>query len=271
MFERHPYSAAMGDLEPDELKQLEQSLRTNGQLDDITLYQGKVLDGWHRFLMLQTLGLPPRTTVFHGTDAEARKLVKSRATGRSLTPAERIARFRALDAIESTSASAEAGFISKIRPRSQKEVADEAQVSRASVQRDAKVRRKGAPELVAAVEKGDVSLNDAVGVVELPPEKQVEALVTVQEAKANGTPITLRRAAGVSDNGHGNAAPVRNGKPHFDDRQITDGIAKLVRLIHERKSAHGYEAKHVVRAHEECVNAAELLLAAWKRWQVQTT
>jgi DNA-binding transcriptional regulator YdaS (Cro superfamily) len=63
-------------------------------------------------------------------------------------------------------------------------------VSRPSVQRAAAVREQGAPELVAAVEKGEVSVSAAAEVVDLPHEEQRELVKSGRKG--------LRLAAGLA-------------------------------------------------------------------------
>jgi hypothetical protein len=58
-------------------------------------------------------------------------------------------------------------------------------VSRPSIQRAAAVREQGAPELVAAVEKGEVSVSAAAEVVDLPHEEQRELLKGGRRAVAS--------------------------------------------------------------------------------------
>ena len=48
--QRHPLSAAFGDMPPDEFAELKDSIRETGLTDPvIVLFEGKVLDGWHRY------------------------------------------------------------------------------------------------------------------------------------------------------------------------------------------------------------------------------
>ncbi len=64
---------------------LKRDIEMNGQIDPVTVYRGKIIDGRHRWLILQELGietilvekLPNNTTI-----AEIRRLVRSRETRR---------------------------------------------------------------------------------------------------------------------------------------------------------------------------------------------
>lgn len=51
-YARHPLSAKYGDMEPEQLARMKDSVATHGILEPIRLYEGKVLDGWHRYSCL---------------------------------------------------------------------------------------------------------------------------------------------------------------------------------------------------------------------------
>ena len=50
-YQRHPLSAVWPDLEPQAREALRESMHTRGYdpLEPVVLYEGKVLDGWHRY------------------------------------------------------------------------------------------------------------------------------------------------------------------------------------------------------------------------------
>ena len=61
----------------DELVELERDIAKNEQQQPITLFEGQILDGRHRYAVCQKLGKVPQTTEFKGTAAEAKALVLS--------------------------------------------------------------------------------------------------------------------------------------------------------------------------------------------------
>lgn len=61
VYTRHPLSAKYGDMSPEELKGLEADIRANGLNRPIALFEGKVLDGWHRYTCLKAI-YGPRIT-----------------------------------------------------------------------------------------------------------------------------------------------------------------------------------------------------------------
>src|SRR5678815_19462 len=57
--------------------ELRADIAANGLLAPITLYEDKVLDGWHRFCACEATGAEPRFRVLEGEDDAARKFVVS--------------------------------------------------------------------------------------------------------------------------------------------------------------------------------------------------
>src|SRR5689334_8392230 len=65
-------------MQPEEYATLTTDIREHGQQEPIWLYEGKILEGWHRFKACLELGLTPRTQEFNGTAQEAKDYVISR-------------------------------------------------------------------------------------------------------------------------------------------------------------------------------------------------
>lgn len=89
-YQRHPLSAVWPDLEPQAREALHESMRTRGYdpLEPVVLYEGKVLDGWHRYSMARELGIEVTTVAFDGDDPAG--WVIARHTGRrNLSPRDR--------------------------------------------------------------------------------------------------------------------------------------------------------------------------------------
>ena len=59
--DQHPLSAAFPSMEPEELEALTKDIAEHGQHEVIILYQGKVLDGWHRYQACIAAGRTPET------------------------------------------------------------------------------------------------------------------------------------------------------------------------------------------------------------------
>ncbi len=75
--EAHPLAKLIPDMLDVELAELERDIEVNGQQQPIMLFEGKILDGRHRYAVCQKLGIEPKIKPFPGTEAEARALVIS--------------------------------------------------------------------------------------------------------------------------------------------------------------------------------------------------
>ena len=73
MYDRHPISADFPQMEGDRFDLLVESIRRRGYdpSEPITLFEGKVLDGWNRYRAALQTGVNPATIVFDGTFEEA--------------------------------------------------------------------------------------------------------------------------------------------------------------------------------------------------------
>lgn len=146
--------------------------------------------------------------------------------------------------------------------RSAEQAAKSVGVSRSQVNRAKSVLANGTPELVQAVEEGDVTVSDAAAVAKEPPASQRAAVNAVKEGKAK----TARAAVGSNGKAHRNGkAPgkkIKAGKPLFDDRKIEDLIGKLIRAIDQRSEHYG-----TGKPYQDCVAAMESVQKSWKTWQ----
>lgn len=73
---RHPLSAAFPDMPEDDFASLVADVRANGLREHGWLYEGMILDGWHRYQACEEAGVKFRYEEFKGSDPVA--FVKSR-------------------------------------------------------------------------------------------------------------------------------------------------------------------------------------------------
>jgi hypothetical protein len=87
---QHPLSAAFPAMSADDFQALKDDIEVNGQREPVMLYEGMVLDGWHRYRACVELGLKPQQFTFGDTDPVA--FVKSQNLHRRhLTASQRAA------------------------------------------------------------------------------------------------------------------------------------------------------------------------------------
>jgi ParB-like chromosome segregation protein Spo0J len=67
-YEDHPIAATFPILVDSELHELAEDIRKNGLLNDILIYQGKILDGRNRYRACKIAGVQPTTCQYAGRD-----------------------------------------------------------------------------------------------------------------------------------------------------------------------------------------------------------
>ena len=88
---RHPLSAVWGDLPDDQYRELVESVMAHGLRDPILwLYEGQVLDGWHRYRASVEAGVEMEQAVYQ-QDAAAAFVIQRNAQRRHLTAGQRAA------------------------------------------------------------------------------------------------------------------------------------------------------------------------------------
>ena len=80
-YTRHPFSARFGDMDSATFQQLRASMaatdyETSERQPEVSLFEGQVLDGWHRYLCCLDLGIPPAFTTFAGSRDDAWAFVR---------------------------------------------------------------------------------------------------------------------------------------------------------------------------------------------------
>ena len=76
-YERHSLSNPFGEADQSDFDEIILSMRTRGydESHPIVLFEGKILDGWHRYLAAKRVGIEPEFREFVGSLEEARTFV----------------------------------------------------------------------------------------------------------------------------------------------------------------------------------------------------
>jgi hypothetical protein len=192
--------AYIDPLTPEEYEALERSLLAEGCRDALVLWGDVLVDGHNRYGICRKHGLPFQTvqnTRFRTLEDVHLWMIDQHLGRRSISDfqrgvlalrkkeivAERRARAAAGAApapeVPASVPSAEAvGSVPPPAPLDSREaVAKAARLSSSQVVMIEKIRKQAAPELVAAVKSGTISINAAAAVATLPAEEQVAAVV----------------------------------------------------------------------------------------------
>ena len=158
----HPAADAFPLMDEEALQGLADDIECNGQLRKIKLYDGKILDGRNRYLACLKAGVEPQFEEYTGgtePDDLARYVCSENLARRDLTPQARALCARRLVALIR---------VRKARDKYQRPLPGVAEVDHAA---DV-VLGDGTPELVAAVEAGDVPMDLAAEVAKHEPDEQ---------------------------------------------------------------------------------------------------
>jgi ParB-like chromosome segregation protein Spo0J len=181
MREQHELSKAYPPMSEDNFQDLKDSIEVVGLLDPITIYEDKVIDGWHRYTACLAVSTP-HTEVDLPDDVDPIDFVRAKngKSRRHMTPSQ-----LALSEV-SINAWAFRGNPKSLLGKdlkSAKEMAEKVGVSVSTIERAKEVISKGSDEVIDAVKTGKVSVKKAASVTKLPKEKQVKALTEPPEPK----------------------------------------------------------------------------------------
>ncbi|MDX3878147.1 hypothetical protein EUC41_31090 [Achromobacter denitrificans] len=193
---QHPLSAAFPAMSAPDFQALKDSIECIGVQNEITLFEGMVIDGWHRYSASQELGMscPERELP---ADVDPVDFVKAQNKERrhlsagawalietelwQWQPAFRPAANKSLPGRDLTEEGTNSMPSRELPAKTAAEMAASAGVGVATIERAKKVNREAAPEMKAAVKSGAVSLKDAHAVSDLSEEEQA-ALVAAGPA-----------------------------------------------------------------------------------------
>ncbi len=179
--EFHPIADDLPLLEGPELDDLAADIAAHGQREDIVLYESKVIDGRNRYRACMKAGIKPRCRDYDAAIDGPNPLafvLSLNVFRRHLTTSQR-AYWGAIIANRSRTDTLMQGARSAILPNgkiSQAEAARMVNVSERAVRQAKVVRKHGVPELLRAVERGDLTVSAAEPISQQPAALQRETL-----------------------------------------------------------------------------------------------
>lgn len=183
-YQIHPIANIFPPMSDSEFSSLKADIEQYGQREPIWLYEGKVIDGRHRLRACEELGDEPLCKVYDGFDPVA-FVVSLNLHRRHMNESQRAM----VGARIANLAQGARTDLAPIGGMSQRQAAKLLSVSERSVERAAKVNADCAPEVVAAVEAGHMSVSLAAQVAALPDEDE-QLIVAMNE-----DPVRMREAA----------------------------------------------------------------------------
>lgn len=243
--QQHPLSAAFPAMSADDFQALKDSIEAIGVQNPVTLYEGMVIDGWHRYSAAESLGMECPTVDLGDVDPCDFVLAQNKAR-RHITQTQLAMAARAVYSWSPPGKPKSAGP-ADLR---QEDIAKKAGVSVRLLRQAAEVE-DAAPEVRAALKSGAVGLEKATAIAKLPAEQQAAAL-----SKPAPKPAKKKPAQPA------NPAPDNSDQLAEAQNAITDLAAENERLT-DRLAVEAMDASE-----EEKTAAAEII--ADLRHQVMT-
>jgi hypothetical protein len=178
MLQQHPLSSAFPAMSADDFQALKDSIEVIGVQNPVTLFQGMVIDGWHRYTAAQAVGMDCPTVELGDVDPRDFVLAQNKAR-RHITHAQ-IAMATAMVYFWreiGENQYSEKRVATECPPsKTNTELANIASVSVATIKQAKSVQTNAAPEVIAAVKAGEIGLPKAAKLAKLPKEEQAAAI-----------------------------------------------------------------------------------------------
>lgn len=221
-YEAHPYAELFPLMANGELQELVADIKANGLRDNIWRYEGKILDGRNRLAACDSAGVDPRFQDYTGSDPLGFVISKNLHrrhldTGQRAMIAARMAKLKAGDNQHTSE-------VSGIPLTSQSDAAELLNVSVDSVKDAKSVQEKGAKELIAAVDAGEVPVSAAAEVAKLPKSEQKK--VVAKGAKAVKAKAKEERGKRKSPKPDGTPTPNASTNPQPSDTPASTGTGE---------------------------------------------
>ena len=170
----HPAAELFPPMTEPEFLGLKEDIREHGQREAIVVWKGDLIDGRHRLRACRELGIEPEIAELMDETDPWQYVVSHNLHRRHLTTAQRSMVADKLASLKRGEKKADTGI--PVSPPSQAEAAAMVNVSVDSVQQARKIRKTATPETVAAVERGELSLNAAMATIK--PAATVKPVAT---------------------------------------------------------------------------------------------
>ena len=175
MYQQHPLSAAFPAMSEQDFQSLKDSITEIGVQNPITLFEGMVIDGWHRYTAANELGMDCPVVELGDVDPRDFVLAQNKAR-RHITQAQLAMATTSVYAWRPVGNPALSNSAPGAELKTTKELAVSAGVSERTIEQAKAVQTKAAPEVVEAVKAGEIGLKKAAAIAKLPKEEQAAAI-----------------------------------------------------------------------------------------------
>jgi hypothetical protein len=230
MLKFHPLADLFPMMSDEEINALGEDMLENSQHEPIALFEGMILDGRNRYRACLLKGIEPRFREQRPADpaafvASANLHRRHLEVGQRAIIAARLATMKRGDNQHSSAGET-----------SQGEAAELLNVAKRSVERAAEVIKHGVPDLVDAVERGDVKVTPAAAFAEQnPPIEQQRKIIEAGSAVAAVEAASMLKRP-ESDIDAADRAASRRPQPKPDVSAAADHAEAQARRVSERRT-----------------------------------
>lgn len=172
---QHPLSAAFPAMTSAEFQELKDSIEINGLFNPVTILDGMVLDGWHRYKACLALGiLCPAVELEEGIDPKDFVLAQNKNRRHISASQLAIATTSVYEWLPSHRPNKSVGTTELLKTT--KELAKISGVSESSIEKAKSILRNAEPEVQDAVKSGKIGLEKAGKIAKLPKDQQAAAI-----------------------------------------------------------------------------------------------
>jgi ParB-like chromosome segregation protein Spo0J len=173
-YQQHPLSAAFPPMTPEEFQSLKDSIEAHGVLNPITIYEGMVIDGWHRYQAAMDLVMDcPEAELDEWLDPKDFVLAQNK-NRRHITAAQlamaTTAVYEWVPRGRQNKPAMSAGL------KTSAELAEISGTSERTIRQAKSVMKNATPEVQDAVKSGKIGLYKAQEISKLPKDKQAAAI-----------------------------------------------------------------------------------------------
>jgi hypothetical protein len=198
----HPFASVLPMMDGDEFKEFVADIeKTNGPIEPIVMYQGKVLDGRNRYRAGVQLKIEPRFVEFEGDDAAARAFVFSKnICRRHLKPADKRKAIAGLIKAMPEKSDREIGRMAGVSKNTAAAVRSEmegrGQIDHVEKRKDTKGRKQPARKRPASKPKPAPApaTNPIIPAAEIPAPQPVASEVAKQKVEQKVEPVKVAEA-----------------------------------------------------------------------------
>ena len=215
---QHPLSAAFPAMQADEFQEIKDSIEVNGVLNPITVLDGMVLDGWHRYSAAIQLSMDCPMVTLGDIDPRDFVLAQNKAR-RNMTASQRAYAVTSVYQWVASNVGRPRGEVASPLSKTNAELAVIAGTTPRTIQHSKAVHAGAIASVQDAVKAGTVSVEPAAAMARLP--------VATQHAIAEHGPDAMRVAAkahrknGASESQTGSASGTSSTKaaPSLTEKQ----------------------------------------------------